>query len=140
MSTCLARSKPELLNFLSMALSSAGYGEEALLYIQKAIRLNPYSNPFFEFVLGQAYFVLEDYEKAEAAYLNGCKLSATFIPNHIFLCTIYAHLGREDKMREKREDVMQLIGNDKSKIIEPPWTNKKMADFYEHLIALTGIR
>ena len=136
----LDHNNSELLNFLSMALSSAGYGEEALLYIQKAIRLNPHSNPFYEFVLGQAYFVLEDYEKAEAAYLNGCKLSATFIPNHVYLCAIYAHLGRKDKMREKREDVMQLIGNDKSKIIEPPWTNKKKADFYEHLLSLTGIR
>ena len=136
----LDHNNPELLNFLSMALSSAGYGEEALLYIQKAIRLNPYSNPFYEFVLGQAYFVLEDYDKAEAAYLHGCKLSATFIPNHVYLCTIYAHLGREDKMREKRDYFLQLIGNDKSKIIEPPWTNKKWADFYEQLLVLAGIR
>ncbi len=131
---------PEILNFLSMALSSAGYGEEALLYIEKAKRLNPYSSPFYEFVLGQAYFVMQDYEKAEAAYLNGCKLSTTFIPNHVYLCTIYAHLGKLDKMREKRDYLMLLIGNDKSKLIEPPWTCKKLAAFYEHLLVIAGFR
>lgn len=131
---------PELLNFLSMALSSAGFGEESLFYIEKARRLNPHSSPFYEFVLGQAYFVLEDYDRAIAAYRRGCELSENFIPNHVYLCTTYALLGMEEPMREKRAHVMALAGGDLSRMIEPPWTDERLAAFYEHLLQLAGLR
>lgn len=131
---------PELLNFLSMALSSAGFGEEALYYAEKARRLNPHSSPFYEFVLGQAHFVLEDYDKAIAAYRRGCELSESFIPNHVYLCTIYALLGMEAAMQEKREHVMALAGGDKSRMIEPPWADERLAALYEHLLQLAGLR
>ncbi len=131
---------PELLNFLSMALSSAGFGEEALYYAEKARRLNPHSSPFYEFVLGQAHFVLEDYDKAIAAYRRGCELSGSFIPNHVYLCTTYALLGDEDAMREKRAQVMALAGGDKSRMIEPPWVDERLAALYEHLLQLAGLR
>jgi len=87
--------------FLSMCLSSAGMGEEALYYIEKKRRLNPHSSPFYELARGQAYFVLEGYDKAIAAFERGCELSATFPPNHIDLCITYALLGREEEMRPR---------------------------------------
>ncbi len=131
---------PEVLNILSMCLSSAGFGEEALFYIEKALRLNPHSSPFYEFVLGQAYFVLEDYDKAIAAYQRGCELSATFIPNHVFLCTTYALLEREEALRSRRNEVLTLIGGDKTRLIEPPWIDDKLSTTYEHLLHLAGLR
>ena len=131
---------PETLNMLSMCLSSAGYGEEAFFYVENALRLNPHSSPFYEFVLGQAYFVLEDYDKAIAAYQRGCVLSATFIPNHVYLCTTYALLGMEEKMRSKRDEVLALIGGDKSKMIEPPWIDDRLSVTYAHLLQLAGLR
>jgi len=131
---------PESLNMLSMCLSSAGYGEEALYYIEKAFRLNPHSSPFYEFVLGQAFFVLEDYDKAIAAYRRGCELGANFIPNHVYLCTTYALLGMEQEMCAKRDDVLALMGGDKSKMIEPPWIDERLATTYEHLMQLAGLR
>lgn len=131
---------PELLNFLSMALSSAGYGEEALFYSEKARRLNPHSSPFYEFVLGQAYFVLEDYEKALNAYQRGCALSENFIPNHVYLCTTYALLGRDQEMQEERKQVMALVGGDKARMIRSPWTDERLQAFYEHLMQIAGLR
>lgn len=131
---------PEALNMLSMCLSSAGFGEEALFYIEKALRLNPHSSPFYEFVLGQAHFVLEDYDKAIAAYQRGCDLSATFIPNHVYLCTTYALLGMEQEMRAKRDEVLALMGGDKSRMIEPPWIDDRLSATYEHLLQLAGLR
>lgn len=131
---------PESLNMLSMVLSSTGYGEEALFYIEKALRLNPHSSPFYEFVLGQAFFVLEDYEKAIAAYQRGCELSPNFVPNHVYLCTIYALLGMEEEMRARRDDFLTLIGGNKALLIEPPWIDDKLAATYEHLLQLAGLR
>ena len=131
---------PELLNFLSMALSSAGHGEEALFYIEKARRLNPHSSPFYEFVLGQAHFVLEDYNKAIAAFQHGCALSESFIPNHVYLCTVYALLGMEEQMRAKQQHVLALAGGDRIRMIEPPWMDERLAAFYEHLLQLAGLR
>jgi adenylate cyclase len=125
--------------FLSMCLSSAGMGEEALYYIEKGRRLNPHSSPFYEFALGQAYYVLEDYDKAIAAYERGCELSATFPPNHSSLCITYALLGREEEMRAKAQEVMTIAGGDKSRMINPVWLDEGMAASFEHLIKLAGL-
>ena len=126
--------------FLSQCLAAAGYGEEALYYVEKARRLNPKSSPFYEFALGQAYFVLEDYDRAIAAFKRGAALSGTFPPNHVYLCTTYALLGREDEMRASREAFFSILGGDKSRIPEPSWTDEGLAAAYEHLLQIAGIK
>lgn len=126
--------------FLSMSLSSAGFGEEALFYIEKAQRLNPHSSPFYEYTLGLAHYVLEDYLKAIAAFKRGCALSTTFPPNYVYLCTTYALLGMEKELQASRETFLSIMGGDKSRMLEPPWTDKKLADEYERLLRLAELR
>lgn len=126
--------------FLSQCLTSAGYGEEALYYIEKARRINPKSSPFYEYALGQAYFVLEDYDKAIAAFKRGADISDTFPANHIYLCTTYALLGKEDEMRASREAFFSILGGDRSRIPEPSWTDEGLAAAYKHLLEIAGIR
>lgn len=130
---------PESLNMLSMVLSAAGYGEEALFYIEKALRLNPHSSPFYQFVLGHAYYVLEDYDKAMAAFQRGCELNSTFIPNHAYLCVTYYLLGMEEEMLAKRNEVRALSGGN-GLLLEAPWLNEKASDDWEYLMRLTGLR
>ena len=126
--------------FLSFVLSAAGLGEEALYYIEKARRLNPHSSPHYEFTLGQAYFVLEDYDKAIAAYKRGRELNETFPPNHAYLAITYALLGREDEMRATSNRLMALMGGDKSKMLESPWLDEGLAATYKHLLELAGLK
>ncbi len=126
--------------FLSFSLSAAGRGEEALFYIEKALRHNPHSSTFYEFTLGQAHFVLKNYNKAIAAYKRGCELSETFPPNHVYLCTTYALLGMEDEMRASRETAFSIMGGDKSRMIEPPWTDEELAETYDRLIYTAGLK
>jgi adenylate cyclase len=109
--------------FLSLTLSSAGLGEEALYYIEKGKRLAPSPSPFYEFALGQCFYVLKDYDKAVAAYERGCAMSASFIPNHNMLGITYGVLGMEEKMRIKLETVLALVGGNKTRIVIPPWTD-----------------
>ena len=130
---------PESLNMLSMCLSSAGFGEEALFYSEKALRLNPHSSPFYEFVLGLAHYVLEDYDRAVATFQRGCRMSDTFPPNHFYLCMVYALLGMEKEMLAQREHVLSLMGGDLSKLIEPPWLHERLAAAHEHLVQLAGL-
>lgn len=126
--------------FLSMSLSCAGFGEEALFYIEKAMRFNPLSSPFYEFVHGLAYYVTQDFEKAIAAFKRGCALSDTFPPNYVYLCTAYAFLDMEPEMLEAREKYLAILGGDKSKLSEPPWTSQQQAEKYNWLLTKAGLR
>ncbi len=125
--------------FLSMTLSSAGYGEEALYYIEKAQRMNPHSSPFYEFTLGLAHFVLMNYDKAIAAFKRGCAMNGTFPPNFMYLASTYALVGMEKEMIEAREAYYSILGGDKSKIIEPPWTNDTHRKIYIDTMKIVGI-
>ncbi len=125
--------------FLSMALSCAGHGEEALYYIEKAQRMNPHSSPFYEFTLGLAHYVLENYDKAIAAFKRGCAMNGTFPPNYMYLASTYAQVGMEKEMVEAREAYFSILGGDKSKIIEPPWTNETHRKHYIDTLKIVGI-
>lgn len=125
--------------FLSMSLSAAGFGVEALYYIEKAQRLNPHSSPFYEYTRGLAHYVLKNYDKAITCFKRGCALSTTFPPNYVYLCTTYALLGMEEEMRSSRVAFLSIIGGNKA-IIEPPWTDEKLSEEYERLIQLAGLR
>ncbi len=70
--------------FLSLALSAAGLGEEALCYVEKAKRFSPVADAFYMFAHGQSYFAQKNYAKAISVFEQGCILSANFKPNHFF--------------------------------------------------------
>ncbi len=125
--------------FLSMALSCAGFGEEALYYIEKAQRMNPHSSPFYEFTLGLAHYVLENYDKAIVAFKRGCEMNGTFPPNFMYLAATYAQLGMKKEMVEAREAYFSILGGDKSKIIEPPWTNQTHRKHYIETMKIVGV-
>ena len=126
--------------FLSQCLTAAGYGEESLYYIERAKRLNPKSSTFYEFALGQAYYVLEDYDKAIDAFKKGTELSSTFPPNHIYLCTTYALLGKEKEMRDSRNKFFSILGGDKTCLPHYSWTDETLAASFEHLLKISEIR
>lgn len=99
--------------FLSMSLSSAGFGEEALYYIEKAQRMNPHSSPFYEFALGMAHYVSMNYDQAINAFKRGCAMNGTFPPNFMYLASAYAQLGKKKEMVEAREAYFSVLGGDK---------------------------
>jgi adenylate cyclase len=94
--------------FLACALSVCGRGEEAVHYIEKGMRLNPHPSALYYFALGQCYYVLEDYERAIAAFKHGVTLRSVFYPNHYYLCIIYTLLGRDEEARAEREMLLTL--------------------------------
>jgi tetratricopeptide (TPR) repeat protein len=91
-----------------MTLSSDNQGEEALVYIEKAMRFTPTSAPFYEYALGNCYFVLKEYKKALSAYDKGIQLNNNFMPNHYGQICTFAQLGMQQEIEEKLQRYEQL--------------------------------
>ena len=112
--------------FLSIVLSFAGLGEEALYYLEKTKRLTPTSSPFHEMAEGDCYYVLNDYPRAIAAYERGCAMNPSFIPCQFFAILTYERLGMEEEVRKKYEILYQLTGDAKNMPAITPWTEEKI--------------
>ncbi len=125
--------------FLSMSLSCAGFGEEALYYIEKAQRMNPHSSPFYEYTIGLAHYVLKDYDKAVAAFKRGCAIGATFPPNFVYLCVTYQLMGLKAEALAARRAYLAILGGDTSKILLSPWLEKNLHDTFRRLLIESGI-
>jgi adenylate cyclase len=119
--------------FLSIVLSFAGLGEEALYYIEKSKRFTPTSSPLHEMAQGDCYFALKDYPKAIAAYELGCEMNTNFIPCHYFAMLAYEHLCMEDEVKKKFEILYKLTGDAKNQPAVTPWTDKALAKHQEKL-------
>lgn len=124
--------------FLSLALSAANFGEEALHYIEKGMRLNPHPSTLYQFALGICYLVLEDYDKALQAFERGAELTESFISNHVFLCVIYTLQHRDDEARVEREKALLLSGGRKP-LTKTVWLDEGLAQRFHHLNQLAGL-
>jgi TolB-like protein/Tfp pilus assembly protein PilF len=116
----------EALLFLSMTLSSANYGAEALIYIEKVMRHTPTSATFNEYALGNCYYALKDYGNALAAYERGIKLNANFLPNHYGqICTL-VHLEKHQVIRDKLSTNKQLAALVTHLSVYPIWNHPEL--------------
>ena len=117
--------------FLSLALSAAGLGEEALYYVEKAKRFSPVVDAFYIFAHGQSYFAQKNYAKAISLYEQGCIISENFKPNHFFLMIAYDVMGRHEDAQKKFETLSELTGNRKEMPNVVIWTDKVLAQQQE---------
>jgi len=124
--------------FLSFALAVSERGEEGLHNILKAMRLTPHPSAFYQTALGLCYFVLEEYELAIAAYKRGIEVTDASIPNHYWLCLIYALLGRDEEAHVERERLMELTGGRKP-MLQHIWLNDDLGFRMHGLARLAGL-
>lgn len=114
--------------FLSLALSAAGLGEEALYYAEKARRYSPVADAFYMFAHAQSYFVQKNYVKAISIYEQGCIISENFKPNHFFLMIAYDVLGMHEQVQKKFEILSEMTGSRKEMPGVVFWTDKTLAE------------
>lgn len=124
--------------FLAFSLVALGRGEEALHYIEKAIRLNPHPSAVYMSVLGLSYFVLEEYDKAIAAFKRGTELTDVFIPCHFWLCLTYTLQDREEDARSEREKLLALTGGRKP-MLRQFWLDEDFRIRADALAKLAGL-
>ena len=87
--------------FMGCYLHWAGYGNEAVDSVKKAMRLNPASKGPTSFILGMAYFTAGRYEDAIAAISP--KYDYVARKGHLILCFLaasYAAINQEEKAQE----------------------------------------
>lgn len=119
--------------FLSVALSAAGLGEEALYNIEKAKRFTPTPAPLYDFAFGNCYYVLKQYKKAIAAFDQGCILSPNFIPCHYTQMLAYHQLDMQQEVQKKRAILLELTGRERVFVL-PMWTDQSLAEQQDRMV------
>lgn len=123
--------------FLAQILASSGLGEEALFYIETALRLNPRSSPWCHWVLGQCYWVLKNYDKALESWQTSAQMSATFLPTQYYLCLLHALLGNGKELQIQLDRTKALLADNVA--IHSPWLDAKLESQRHELTLIAGL-
>jgi len=81
---------------LASVLYYAGRAEEGLSQMQEAILLNPHHPHNYPFHLGQAYFILGNYDKAIELFRQGLASNPTSQRLRLWLVSAYALSGKQN--------------------------------------------
>jgi TolB-like protein/TPR repeat protein len=114
--------------FLSLALSAAGLGEEALYYVEKAKRFSPIADVFYMFAHGQSYLAQKNYHKAINIFKQSCIINENFMPNHFFLMIAYDILGMHEEVKKEFEILSAMTGSRKEMPVILIWTDQTLID------------
>jgi len=79
---------------LATVLNYAAKPKKAEQAMQKAIRLNPRHPFIYKMILGQIYFNLYEYQKAEAHFTSALERNPTAQEVRLWLAATYANMGR----------------------------------------------
>ncbi len=125
--------------FLSLALSTAGLGEEALYNIEKAKRFTPTPAPLYEFAYGNSYYALKQYKKAVDAFEQGCIMNPNFIPCHYLQMFAYYQLDMHEEVQKKYTTLQELTGIKHFHIVNI-WTDKSLEEQQDKIMQQINLR
>jgi adenylate cyclase len=96
--------------YLTLAgiVGCAGKWEESVLYLEKAIRLDPIPNIFKYFVLGRAYFMTGQYDESIVTWKKALQMNPDYLPAHAFLAACYSSLGRDVEAAAAAKEVIRV--------------------------------
>lgn len=94
---------------LGQTLSYAGMPDEAIGYIKKGMRLNPFPEPWYFYDLGRCYILQGQYEKALTEYKKEHKLAPKAPWPHFRLAIAYSLLDRQEEARASAEKCLELV-------------------------------
>ena len=95
---------------LGSTLVHVGKAQEAIPYLETAIRLSPHDELIgpFHMRLAAAHLFLRNHEKAEELAQNALRLGGTQLGGHAYLTSAFGYLGRIDDakiaMKELNDD------------------------------------
>ncbi len=93
---------------LADRLARLGRGEEAIRAAKKAIRLNPMPQWWYFVHLGNAHWVIEQYDEALAAYKEAKRRNPNLHAIRIWLAATHSLLGRDEEARAEAAEVLRL--------------------------------
>jgi len=92
-------------------LNSAGRVDEAIAYIKKAIRLNPFPAYWYYWSLGRCYQQKGQYEDALKEYKKALQRAPEAPHILVSLATTYILLGRDEEARASAAKCLELMPN-----------------------------
>ena len=93
---------------LSGILSNVGRYEEAIVNAKKGIRRDPNPTAIYYFVLGQAYFMIGNYEKALTSFKTMIDVSPENIFGYAFCAATYIYLDKSQKAKDEVKKILTL--------------------------------
>lgn len=94
--------------YLGSVLYFAGNYTEALIAIEKAIRLDPKGPSYYFLALGHSYRGLGQYKEALAQYKKTIERAPNYWIAHAFLAATYIMAGQEEMARAAAADVLKI--------------------------------
>lgn len=105
--------------FLSIALSLAQFGDEALVHSMVALKLNPRPTAFHLWVHGTAQVRNDLFVDAASTYQKAIKVGPGFLPNHIFLIHSLVKAGLRKEAEQAADQYRAQVGSNEVKIRSP---------------------
>jgi adenylate cyclase len=93
---------------MAFSLIFAGRPEEALEQAANAMRLNPWQPFLYTWVLGHAYFLMEQYEEAISLFEKVVESNPHYHAGHLALASAYGLAGRIDDAEWEAEELLNL--------------------------------
>jgi adenylate cyclase len=94
---------------LAEVLNYAGEFNRAITNVQTAMRLDPYHSAHYPYILGQAYYLLGEYQKAEEALTASFNRNPKFMPARAYRAAVYMELNEVDKARAEMQEIRKVI-------------------------------
>lgn len=85
--------------------------EETFPLVEKAMRLNPYHPAYYLWILGQAFNLTKQYEKAMTALRRAIVRNPDFVPTHISLAVTYSQLGFTSEAQAQVSEILRISPN-----------------------------
>jgi adenylate cyclase len=94
---------------LAEVLNYAGEFKRAVTNVQTAMRLDPYHSAHYPYILGQAYYLLGDYPKAEGALTASLNRNPNFIPARAYRAAVYWEMNRKQEAGAEMQEIRKVI-------------------------------
>jgi adenylate cyclase len=125
---------------LSMTLQSAGRFEESIFHTKKAMRLDPYYPTWYLNILGLAYCMAEEYEKAIPLAKKGLERAETegsqIGPHYNVLMHALVGLGKLNEARAQADAFLKIYPEWSLQDLQKVLFFKNPKDLERHLAAL----
>ena len=94
--------------YFGLLAGRLGREQEAIVALQNAVRLEPYSpDAFFE--LGKVYISQNNWAQARQTFEHLVAMDPQFVPAHYRLSSVYAHLGLDSKAELEAQQTHALV-------------------------------
>jgi len=113
---------------LGLTLSYAGRPDEAIVYLNKGIRLNPFPPYWYFWNLSRCYILKGQYEEALTATKKAIHRAPNNPFNHLYLAIVYALLDRKEKADAAVKKALELMPSLSVEFISKILSFKNQAD------------